>query len=164
MRIESPAFGSLEVDQEAVLTLPSGLIGLPEKRRFVLVEHGAGSPLGWLLCVDDPAFGVPVADPAIFRSDYRIAVPQAEVAELALRSVDDAAILVVTTIAPGGTRITGNLRAPILVNVGNRTGRQVVLDRPDLGYRTPVDPIALASAAGRLELSVPVGASTADCR
>jgi flagellar assembly factor FliW len=154
MRIETLRFGTLEIDPAVLITLPSGLIGLPQRKRFVVLELEGGAPLGWLQCVDDPSFGVPVADPGVFRADYRIAVAAEEVAEITLDTVEDAAILIVTTIAPGGTQVTGNLRAPILINAHKRLGRQVVLDRPDLEFRVPVDPVLFAAASGRFEPSL----------
>ena len=146
MRIESQRIGTVEVDEQSLIEFPSGLVGLPARRRFVILEFDRDVPLAWMQNVDDPEFGMPVADPGIFVRDYQVQVPREDVGELALDSLEDAVMLVVTTVHQGGIMVTGNLRAPLVINLSNRRGRQVVLDRPDLDLRALVDPIAFARA------------------
>jgi flagellar assembly factor FliW len=146
MKIESSRVGSVEVRDQDIISFPSGLIGLARRNRFVVLEFAEDVPLGWLQSVDDPNFGMPVAEPGIFVSDYSIETSASEVAELGLKSVHDCAILIVTTIGAGGAIVTGNLRAPLLVNAESRIGRQVVLSREDLDLHALVDPVAFAQA------------------
>lgn len=152
MRIQSKRLGTVDVDEADIIEFPSGLVGLGERRRFVLMEFGDGIPLGWLQDVDDGDFGLPVGDPGLFVPEYNVEVGRGEIAELDLSDLEDAVLLVVTTIAAGGTAVTGNLRAPLVVNLQNRRARQVVLDT-DLPLRAPVDPVAFAAA--RTEAPVP---------
>ena len=93
MRIESERLGTLEVDEASVITFPRGLIGLPDRRRFVILEFGEGIPLGWMQSVDDGSFGLPVSDPQIFRPDYRVEASSPDVSDLELESAEDAVIL-----------------------------------------------------------------------
>lgn len=146
MKIESQRIGIVDVDEANLIEFPSGLVGLPARRRFVILEFDREVPMAWMQNVDDPEFGLPVADPSIFVRDYRVQVPRQDVAELALDRLEDAVMLVVTTVHQGGIMVTGNLRAPLVINLANRRGRQVVLDRPDLELRALVDPIAFARA------------------
>jgi flagellar assembly factor FliW len=147
MKIESRRIGTVDVDDASLITFPEGLVGLPTRTRFVILEFERDLPVAWMQCVDDPDFGVPVADPAIFVQDYRVELPRQDVAELDLARIEDAVMLVVTTIHAGGVMVTGNLRAPLLLNTGSRRGKQVVLDRPELDLRALVDPVAFARAS-----------------
>ena len=45
------------------------------------------------------------------------------------------AVLIITTIHSGGTRITGNLLAPLVINVDTRLGVQIVQENPDWGVQ-----------------------------
>ena len=147
MRIESRRIGTVDVSDDSLVVFPSGLVGLPTRTRFVILEFERDLPLAWMQSADDPDFGLPVADPGIFRQDYQVELPREDVADLELNRVEDAVMLVVTTIHAGGVMVTGNLRAPLLVNTTNRRGKQVVLDRPDLDLRALVDPVAFARAS-----------------
>lgn len=146
MKIESTRVGTHEIEDADILHFPSGLIGLSRHKRFVVLEFAQDVPLGWLQSVDDPNFGLPVAEPGIFVHDYSVEAGSSEVSELGLESPEHCAILIVTTIGAGGMLVTGNLRAPLLVNVEKRIGRQVVLEREDLDLRALVDPVAFAHA------------------
>ena len=147
MRIESRRIGAVDVNEDSLITFPGGLVGLPSWTRFVILEFERDLPVAWMQSVDDPEFGLPVADPGIFVQDYRVELPRLDVADLELARIEDAVMLVVTTIHAGGVMVTGNLRAPLLVNSENRRGKQVVLDRPELDLRALVDPVAFARAS-----------------
>lgn len=146
MIIENSRVGTVEFEEEDLIRFPSGLVGLSSRRRFLLLDFDEDVPLAWLQCIDDPNFGLPVAEPGIFVPDYQIEASRETLAELEIDSVEEVAILVVTTVHAGGVMVTGNLRAPLLVNTRNRVGRQVVFDRNDLELRALVDPVAFAQA------------------
>ena len=57
IRIEHPLANGAEVNAEEVWSFPTGLIGLPDHRRFVLLPL-EGAPLRLLASLDDPAFGL----------------------------------------------------------------------------------------------------------
>ena len=147
MRIESGRIGTVDINEDSLIHFPSGLVGLANQKRFVVLEFDREVPLGWMQSIDDPEFGLPVAEPGIFVQDYRVEIPRSDVAELSLDKEEDAVMLIVTTIHTGGVMVTGNLRAPLVVNAATRLGRQVVLERPDLDLRALVDPVAFAQAS-----------------
>ncbi|HWR04758.1 MAG TPA: flagellar assembly protein FliW, partial [Humidesulfovibrio sp.] len=53
--------GEREVARESVLYFPHGLIGLDDKREFVLIPVRENSPFLLLQCVTDPGLGLLVA-------------------------------------------------------------------------------------------------------
>src|SRR5947207_134849 len=71
LRVRSQRFGSFEVPAEQIVCLPHGMIGLPEARRYVILDHRPGSPFKWMLCVDDPELGFAVANPYELVADYQ---------------------------------------------------------------------------------------------
>jgi flagellar assembly factor FliW len=151
MEVLSRRLGRIEVPDDSGISFPRGLVGLPERKRFVILEFGSDIPMGWLQDLDDPNFALPVAEPAIYTENYEIELEQREISELELADVGHAAILVVSTIGFGGRTMTGNLQAPLVVNTRTRIGKQIVLDRPDLDLRAAVDPLRFARAVRRLE-------------
>ncbi|HEY8947085.1 MAG TPA: flagellar assembly protein FliW [Polyangiaceae bacterium] len=128
MNIQSRRFGSIEIDEENVLTFPQGIIGFPEESKFVLVPHNAGGFLAWLQSARSPDMALPVVSAHAFGDKYPdVPVePAAHAAGLG-PNLDDMAVLVVLC-APTGQPATVNLLAPIVVNVATRSGAQVILD------------------------------------
>jgi flagellar assembly factor FliW len=56
--------------------------------------------------------------------DYQVRIPRSELSPLALDDMRDAQVVVV--VGENGTGLTLNLKAPIVINLQARTGRQVV--------------------------------------
>ncbi len=47
--------------------------------------------------------------------------------------------LIIATVHPGGERITGNLRAPLVLDIATRRGAQIALDDDRLSTRQDID-------------------------
>lgn len=141
--VMSQRFGSFDVPEDRIFALEPGLVGFPDARRFVLLDSRPGSPFKWMLCVDEPDLGFAVVDPTDFVPRY---APPLELAAGALGCApEDVALFVLVTIPEQPTEIFVNLLAPIVVDLGHRRGRQLVLEDPALD---PAHRIALAPRAG----------------
>jgi flagellar assembly factor FliW len=128
MKIESTRFGTMDIDPQRVIEFPSGLIGFPEERQFVLVHHGNSESIAWLQSARTPSLALPVVGAHEFSPAY----PDVPLTEAARRagldgSPDDMAALVVLCANPG-TQSTVNLAAPIIVDAARWTAAQVILE------------------------------------
>jgi flagellar assembly factor FliW len=130
---ESSRFGTVEVDEGAVVRFPNGLIGLGGDRYAILGEDA--EPIRWLHSLDDPDLAVPVADPWAFFGDYAVELSDEEEQRLGLTDPAQARVLVVVRVGPSAEECFANLKAPILV-VGD-TGHQV-LNEADAPLRAPL--------------------------
>lgn len=124
MRITTTRFGRIDVDDEDLLTFPSGLPGLEDCRRWALLADAATDSLGWLQSTTRADVALAVVSPRRFIPDYQLRIPRSELAPLRLEEIGDAQILLV--VGHGGNGLSLNLKAPIIVNIEARTGRQVV--------------------------------------
>lgn len=132
IKIETTRFGTLEVDAESFIIIPSGLIGFPEKQRFIMLDHKY--PFSWLQSIDDPNLAFVVVDGSEFGDNYcQIKPPDDK--DLALLDDDEYAILVIVTVRKESSLTTANLKAPIIVNLRNRQGVQAIYDHPELSTR-----------------------------
>lgn len=138
LAVVSQRFGSFAVPQDRVFALDPGLIGFPDARRFVLLDSRPGSPFKWMLCVDLPELGFAVVDPAHFVTTY--AAPLDQAAGALGCAPEDVALFVLVTIPEQPSEIFLNLLAPIVVDLGRRRGRQLVLEDPalDPAHRIPL--------------------------
>ncbi len=139
-----------EIDDK-VITLPEGLVGLPQLRRWLLADMARTNPLKWLQSLDRPEFRVPVAAPDLFSSRYVITPPPAASRILGPLRRRDLAVMIIATIHPGGSRITGNLAAPLIIDVDRRLGLQAVLEDGDLSLRQEIDYVLYNKALEDLE-------------
>ena len=135
----SSRFGTVEVEPDAVLRFPRGLIGLGGER-FALIGEQQDA-IAWLHAVDDPDLAGPVADPWAFFADYAVDLPDDEAERMGITDPAQARVLVVVRVGATPQECFANLKAPILVAHG--TGHQV-LNEADAPLRAPLMPDSAA--------------------
>jgi len=133
--LESARFGVLTVPADSVLEFPSGLIGFPGQKRYVLIEHKA--PFSWLHSVDEASLAFVVVDGFDLGQQYDVSLPFSY-AECGFQESDEYAILVIVTVRSDPKATTANVKAPLFVNVRTRLGVQVIYDDPQLSTRVPL--------------------------
>jgi flagellar assembly factor FliW len=114
LQFPSTRFGTLEVDETAIIEFPAGLIGLPG-RRWALVPAGEGSPFQWLHSLEEADLALPVTSPWPFFADYSVELSDADTKRV--RSDDPDAVQVLVTVRATARLddFSANLRAPILI-------------------------------------------------
>lgn len=127
MKVKTKFFEDIEIHEDQVLTFPSGLAGMVHRKRFVLLEREEIRPFHWLQSLEDPHLLLPVVEPASFFPDYRVAVSEGEIAPLAMTDTADVMVLCIVTLSSDPTAITANLQGPLVVNLKNGLGRQLIL-------------------------------------
>lgn len=127
LKIQTTRFNEIEVSENDIIELPSGLIGFPELKKYVLLDHDTNSPFKWLQSLDDGSIAFVLLNPLLFNTEYTVEVNESEVSELSLDNEEDAIISVIVTIPSNPKNMTANLKAPLVFNLKNRKGCQVIL-------------------------------------
>jgi len=137
--ISTTRFGVLEFENLDVVTFPTGILGFPSCRRFVLVAHKEDSPFRWLQSVDDGALAFLVVDPATFFPDYAPEMESSDAAYLQLSEETPRLVYTMVTIPKGlPESMTVNLAGPIVINAETRYAKQIVLADEGYGTKHPV--------------------------
>ena len=136
----SSRFGTVEVDEDAVIDFPRGLIGLGGSKFAVVGQPD--DAIVWLHALDDPDLAVPVADPWSFFADYVVDLSDEDVERLGVADPSAATVFVVVRAGATPQECFANLKAPVLVT--GRTGHQV-LNEADVPLRAPLAPDEEAS-------------------
>jgi flagellar assembly factor FliW len=138
-KFKTVRFGELDYQQQDVIHLPDGLVGMPQLRNWLLLEMGDDIPMKWLQSIDRSDFGVPVSHAWLFQDDYEFDVPAASCRKLGNTQPANLTVLIITTIHPGGVLVTGNLMAPLVIDTETRQGLQLTLDDPRWSLRQEID-------------------------
>ena len=144
MKIESPRFGTLEVEPSRIIEFPRGLVGLEQCKRFSLFHPEGEQPSYFILqSLDDPELAFHIADPSNFGFGHEIILSDEEAADLALSAADREAaksvansisklvVVVMLTKEGPGRPVRANLNAPLIINMETRRGLQHVFSRLD---------------------------------
>ncbi|HZZ26857.1 MAG TPA: flagellar assembly protein FliW [Pirellulales bacterium] len=124
MRIDTTRFGSLDIEPCDLLHFPAGLMGLENCRHWVLLADAENDALGWLQNSSSPEIALAVVCPRRFVPEYQVRVSRGELAPLALAEIREAQILAI--VGKNELGITLNLKAPLVINLQQRLGRQVI--------------------------------------
>jgi flagellar assembly factor FliW len=137
MMIHSTRFGTFEVGDDAVLTFPDGVPGLPGEQ-YVLVARDENSPFYWLHSVEHADVALPVTNPWLFFPEYDVRVPDEDARRVALAAPENAQILCVVRATEKLEDFTINLAGPIVVNTSGKLGRQILNDAGGYSVRHPL--------------------------
>ncbi|HEY3242055.1 MAG TPA: flagellar assembly protein FliW [Phycisphaerae bacterium] len=136
MLVQTSRFGSLDVDEQRLITFPSGILGFPQSKVYALVQTGEESLFYWLQAIDRADLAFVVCDPRLFITDYRTPLRAEEMSLLGLDSSDGAQVFVIVNKVDD--LLTGNLQGPLVVNVKSRVARQLVLSDKRYSTRHPL--------------------------
>lgn len=139
MKIHSKRFGTeFEFDDQLLITMPMGLPGFPESKRFCILELSEpDSPFKWLHDVDNTAIALLVTDPFLFFPTYRPKIPQRILDELGITDIENGlGIFTIVKVGAGGQEAFTNLRAPVIVNMNTRLAGQMILEDDQYSVKT----------------------------
>ncbi len=131
MKITSRTLGEIELADEQIVEMPSGMIGFPAFNRYALVPFADSDvPFLWWQCIDDPSVCFILIDPALVYPDYEVAVPHEELEDIRLKAASEGSVYVVVTVPSDPRQMTVNLMGPIVINRSARKAKQLVLTDP----------------------------------
>jgi len=143
MKIESTRFGELEVAEEQLVHFSYGIPGFPDEKTFVHLGHDAESPFSFLQSTTEVNLTFVLTDPFAFIKDYEFVLEDDVAEELDLSMENPPQVFLIATVKEKLADMTVNLLAPVVVNGVNRTGRQVILDKPEYSIRYKLFPDGL---------------------
>ncbi len=131
MKLNTSRFGELEVNKEKIIHFPSGLVGLPDMKGFILIDH-KDTTVKWLQSVDDPDIAFIVISPDLVVAEYSLELDSSVKKFIEIENDEDLAILV--TMRVDGDDVIANFQGPIVINSRLLKGVQVVLEKADRSY------------------------------
>jgi len=142
MRIETAHFGEMLVDTDDVILFPSGLMGMEQCQRWVLLSDRQSKNMAWLQSIDASELALAVVSPRRFIAGFQARVGRRDLEALGMGSLDGAELL--TIVGGEGDELWLNAKAPIVVDTRRRVARQVI-NLADVPLRWSLD-----SAVSRL--------------
>ena len=119
MKIKTTRFGTITTEEDNIITMPFGMLGFPDRKRFVILQHKEDSPFFWYQSVDDPMLAFVIMSPFLFKPDYSVNLENI-VKEMSWNEEEkqhNLELYVVVNIPEGSPdQMTANLIGPILIN------------------------------------------------
>jgi flagellar assembly factor FliW len=137
MRIDTKAYGPIDVDERQRIEFPYGILGFEKLKAYVLLD-APQQPFYWLQALDLVQVAFVLINPVIFRPDYTVAVPPEELEEIGIDDPQKMLTFAIVTIPQNPAEMTANLQGPIIINKETRVGRQSISTNPKWEVRHPV--------------------------
>lgn len=129
MLLNTKHFGEIDIDENKIINFREGIPGFENSKKFIVLYDGdEASPFRWLQCVDNGELAFAVVNPFMILNDYDIEIPEETVSNLNIESIEDVMVLSIVVVPDDPSKMTMNLKAPVIINTKNNTGMQVVLD------------------------------------
>ncbi len=138
MKIQTSRFGCIEIGQKDVVAFPEGILGFNHLRQFVILDDPSDEIFVWLQSCEQPEVAFPVLEPSFFSQGYTVSLAKRDRESLNLDEGSSPHILTVVTIPEDPSQMTANLKAPVVINVNKKLGRQCVLQDNKLAIREPI--------------------------
>lgn len=140
MKVTTKVFGEITIDDEKIISFPKGIIGFPELTDFALIhdsEKGTDT-VHWLQSLQETAFAMPVIDPLFVCPDYNPEVDDELLQHLGELNPDEMLVLVTMTIPSDLTKMTVNLKGPVVINAAERKAVQVIVEGDEYPVKFPI--------------------------
>ncbi len=134
MKINTSRFGETEIEDEKIIKFSKGILGFESSKRFALIRADETMPLYWLQSMDED-ISLPCINPYEFFPDYAPMVDKSGLSEIKAKDVETLLVLTAVVVRENPLDTTANLAAPIVVNIKNNMGAQIVLQNTSYDVR-----------------------------
>lgn len=138
IKIETSRFGFIEFQKEDLLFFPEGLIGFESLRNFCFLNDPLDEIFIWLQSYEEAQVAFPVLEPILFSSNDKVELSKNDLEVLHLKKDEWYQCFYIIAIPENPDQMTANLKAPLVLNLKEKKGKQCVLQDPSLSIAKPI--------------------------
>jgi flagellar assembly factor FliW len=125
MRVQTKAYGPVEVDERQKIRFPEGIYGFEKFKDYALLDANQ-QPFYWLQSLEVPEIAFILINPFLFRPDYEPDIDDQELHGIGLDKPQDALVFAIVTVPAQSGPMTANLQGPVVINRNNQLGIQAI--------------------------------------
>jgi flagellar assembly factor FliW len=138
MKINTRYHGTREYNDKDVITFKRGIPGFEDLKQFIIFPLDDNDFFNILHSIEDEAIGLVTVSPFSIYPNYEINLEDNILSDLNITEEKDVLILTTVTLNSKIENITVNLKAPIVINIVERLGEQVILDKIEYSIKHPL--------------------------
>lgn len=128
MELVTKYHGVRTYSDEDIIVFKKGLPGFKELKSFIIFPLEGNEVFNVLQSVENIEIGLVLISPFTVLTDYEFKIPDSNIKELEIASGEDVLVLTTVTLNSNIEEMTTNMKAPIIINVKERLGEQLILD------------------------------------
>ena len=137
MKVNTRLFGEIDVVEDRIINFTTGIMGFEEYTHYTLIFNAEKKGnIMWLQSLDEPELAFTVMDPMKIVPEYNPVVEDEWLTSLGeVENEDDYFLLSVVTVPSDLTKMTANLKAPIVINMKTMKACQIIVNNDDYEVR-----------------------------
>ncbi|BDR75932.1 flagellar assembly protein FliW [Clostridium tetani] len=138
MNLNTKHHGIIDYEEKEIINFKKGLPGFEHLKKFIVYSIEENNIFSVLQSLEEKEIGIPVLSPFIVCSDYEVKLTEEQIKNLKIKSEEEVWVLNTVTINSDYKEITTNLRAPIIINIKERIGEQIILKNEEYKIKYPI--------------------------
>lgn len=138
MKITTKFHGIREYKEEDILNFKKGLPGFEQLKKYILFPVENNEIFSILQSIEDESVGLVVISPFEIAKNYEFKLEEKIIDKLAIKEPEDVLVVSTVTLSSKPENITVNLKAPIIINIKEKLGEQIILEREQYKVKHPL--------------------------
>lgn len=138
LKLETKYHGIREYEESDVIILKKGMPGFENLSKFIMFPVEENECFSILHSIEDNTVGFIVTSPFNVVSDYELKLNDELIKRLEIEKSEDVLVINTVTLSSKIEDITTNLRAPIIVNIKEKLGEQIILNNEKYLVKHPL--------------------------
>lgn len=139
MKIDTKCFGQIDIEEDKIIDFNSGLPGFPDNKKFIILsdekDASVNSNFYWLQSVDDGQTAFAMLNTLAVIEDYSPVIDRDTMEDFKEVKEEDLLVYNIVVIPDDPTKMTVNLKAPVLINYVEKKGMQVVANNDEYSVK-----------------------------
>lgn len=132
--IETIKIGKINYSEDDIIIFKQGIPGFEDENEFIIYKEDNDNPFAYLQSINNSSLTFMITNPFLFYSDYQFELDETSKEELNIKNQEDVNVWGLISLSDEIKNTTINLKAPIIVNVNSKIGKQYILH--NLEYQT----------------------------
>ena len=138
MELVTKHHGAITYSNEDIIMFKKGLPGFKDLKKFIIFPLESNEDFSILHSTEDSEVGLVLVSPFNIMQDYEFKIPYNFIKELQISSPQDVVVLTTVTLSSNIENMTTNLKAPIIINIKEKLGEQLILDNDKYKIKHPL--------------------------
>ncbi|CAM2883135.1 flagellar assembly protein FliW [Clostridium sporogenes] len=138
MELNTKYHGCIEYEEKDVIYFEKGIPGFEELKKFIIFPVKDNDVFSVFHSIEKEDMGIIVTSPFNIEKEYEIQLEEEQIANLKLQDEKDTLVLNTVTLNSDINKITANLRAPIVINIKEKIGEQIIINSDKYKVKHPL--------------------------
>ena len=130
--------GTFNYDEKDIINFPNGIMGFEDLKKFIIVESKENEAFSIFQSIENTNMGLVVVSPFDVKKDYEIELNEDVINSLNIENPEEVVLYNTVTLNSDVYKITVNLKAPIIININKKVGKQVIIDKEEYKIKHPL--------------------------